>query len=294
VLPFLKNKNPWGKRIALSCLLVCSIFFFGFEVKRNFFPSWSAVFLDVGQGDSILLKSPAGRFYLIDTGPPLKKRSMARDKIIPYFRSQGISKLEAIIISHHHADHNGNLADILKEFPVGEVWTNSCEQSTANAKYLHKGLSIKEELLLSKSEWSITVLYPDSAICDKKENNNSVVLKVQGLGQTLLLMGDLEKEGERKLLSQDIKSNVIKVGHHGSKTSSTREFLERSQPSSAIISVAERNIYRHPHKDVLARLDSLGIKRYKTSESGSIKVRFEKKGYSLYSYHNKFRKLNSL
>jgi competence protein ComEC len=298
-MPFLNHKNPWGKRIALFCLLACSIFFFGFEVKKNFFPSWSAVFLDVGQGDSILLKSPAGRFYLVDTGPPLKKRSMARDKIIPYLRSQGISKIDAMIISHPHSDHYGNAEDILKEFPVKEFWTTSCAQKrddnawqsalkTARARgieiiNLHKGLNLKEELLLSKSEWNLTVLYPDSLKCEKNENNNSIVLKVSGLGQTLLLTGDLEKQGERELLSLDIKSDIIKLGHHGSKTSSAREFLERTNPNYAIISVAQRNLYRHPHKDVIDRLDSLGIKYYKTSEKGSI---------AFYSYHNKSPKLS--
>jgi competence protein ComEC len=270
------------------------VFFVGIEVKKNFFPTWSAVFLDVGQGDSILLESPGGHFYLVDTGPPLKKRSLARDKLIPYFRSKGISKLEAIIISHPHADHYGNTADILKEFPVKELWTTSCAQSledsfwqitlkTARAKNvavrnLSKSLSVKEKMLLAKKEWDLTVLYPDSLTCEKNQNNNSIVLKINGLGQTLLLTGDLEKQGEKQLLSLNIKSDVLKLGHHGSKTSSTREFLERVQPNSAIISVAERNVYKHPSKEVLARLDSLGIKHFKTSEKGSITVEFSERG----------------
>ena len=279
LLPFVKGKNSWGRRIAIFCLLFCSCFFVGAEIKKNLFPSWSAMFLDVGQGDCILLESPAGKFYLIDTGPPLKKRSMANDRIVPYFRSQGISKIDAMIITHNHADHNGNEAAILKEFPVLEVWKSPA---------LHKGLIIKEKLLLSESEWSITVLHPDSGVVEKNENNNSIVLKVQGLGKTLLLTGDLEKQGEIKLLSQDIKSDVIKLGHHGSKTSSTREFLEQSAPSSAIISVGARNVYRHPSKEVLERLDSLGIKHYGTHENGSIRVRFREKGYEVEGYRGRF------
>ncbi len=297
LLPFVKGNNPWGRRIAIFCLLFCSCFFVGAEIKKNLFPSWNAVFLDVGQGDSILLKSPAGHFYLIDAGPPLKKRSMARDKIIPYFRTQGISKIDAMIISHPHSDHYGNAADILREFPVKEFWTTSCAQSiedkgwqmvlkTANikgieVKNLHKGLNLKEKSFLSNSEWNLTVLYPDSSICEKNQNNNSIVLRVKGLGQTLLLTGDLEKHGERELLPLDIKSDVLKLGHHGSKTSSTREFLERAAPSSAIISVASRNSYRHPSKEVLERLDSLGIRHYGTHENGSIMMEFSKKGYSI-------------
>ena len=129
LLPFIKGQNTWGCRLAIFCLFFCSCFFVGAEIKKNLFPSWSATFLDVGQGDSILLKSPSGRFYLVDTGPPLRKRSMARDKIIPFFRSQGISKIDAIIISHPHLDHYGNMEDILKEFPVQELWTTACAQS---------------------------------------------------------------------------------------------------------------------------------------------------------------------
>jgi competence protein ComEC len=291
MLPFLKNENPWGKRIVIFCLLVCSCFFLGAELKKNFFPSWSAVFLDVGQGDCILLKSPSERFYLVDTGPPLKKRSMARDKIIPYFRSQGISKIDAMIISHPHSDHYGNATDILKDFSVREFWTTRCAQSLeedrswqavlnlakakgVEIKNLHKGLNLKEEMLLSKSDWNITVLYPDSLFCDKNQNNNSIVLKVHGLGQTLLLTGDLEKQGEKAIAEA---ADVIKLGHHGSKTSSTRDFLERTAPDLAIISVGIKNRYKHPSKEVLERLDSLGIKYYGTHEKGSIKVEFGKK-----------------
>jgi len=290
LLPFMRI-NPLARRVAIFCFFVCAAVFFGLEVKKNFFPSWSAVFLDVGQGDGILLKSPGGHYYLIDAGPPGKKRSLAKDKIIPYFRSQGISKIDAMIISHPHSDHYGNAADILKEFPVKEFWTTSCAQHRTEdrswrnvlemarakgvpIKNLRSGFGLKETMLLSKSEWDLTVLYPDSLLCEKNQNNNSIVLKVQGLGRTLLLMGDLEKQGERQLLPLDIKSDVLKLGHHGSKTSSTREFLEKVAPSSAIISVAQKNMYRHPSKEVLARLDSLEIRPYKTSELGSIVVEF--------------------
>ncbi|MDR0517115.1 MAG: DNA internalization-related competence protein ComEC/Rec2 [Fibromonadaceae bacterium] len=291
VLPFLKKKNPWGRRILIICLLVCSCFFLGAEIKKNFFPSWNAVFLDVGQGDCILLKSPAGRFYLIDTGPPLKKRSMARDKIIPYLRSQGISKIDAMIISHPHDDHYGNAADILKEFPVKEFWTTACAQKSENStwqnvlnaaksngveiKNLHKGLNLKEEMFISKSEWNITVLYPDSLFCDKNQNDNSIVLKIHGLGKTLLLTGDLEKQGERELLPLDIKSDILKLGHHGSKTSSTRAFLEQVAPEGTIISAGLKNRYKHPSKEVLERLDSLEIEHSATYEKGSIEIEFK-------------------
>jgi len=296
MLPFLRNVNPWGRRVAIICLFICSCFLFGAELKKNFFPTWSVVFLDVGQGDGILLKSPGNHFYLVDTGPPQKKRSMAQDKIIPYFRSQGISKIDAMIISHPHSDHYGNAADIIKDFPVQELWTTSCAQSVSDPgwqavlniakakgleiKNLRKGLKLKEEMLLSSVDWGITVLYPDSLFCDKNQNNNSIVLKVQGLGKTLLLTGDLEKQGEKTLVdtydASFIKADVLKLGHHGSKTSSTRDFLERVFPSLAVISVAQKNVYKHPSKEVLDRLDSLGIRHYKTSEKGSIEVEFSK------------------
>jgi competence protein ComEC len=141
-------------------------------------------------------------------------------------------------------------------------------------KNLHDGLNLKEEMLISKSEWNITVLYPDSLFCNNNQNDNSIVLKVHGLGKSLLLTGDLEKHGERELLPLDIKSDVLKLGHHGSKTSNTRFFLEQVDPTHAIISAALRNRYRHPSKEVLERLDSLGIERSGTYEKGSIRVEF--------------------
>lgn len=297
-MPFIKQPNPWAKRIVVFCLFFCSCFFVGTEIKKNFFSSWSVMFLDVGQGDSILLQSISNRNYLIDTGPPQKKRSLARDRIIPYFRSQGVSKIDALIITHPHSDHYGNVIDILKEIPVKEFWTSSCAQKDESKEWLdilkttkekgiqiknlHKGLSLKEEMLLTKDVWSITVLYPDSLTCEKNQNNNSIVLKADGLGQTLLLTGDLEKKKEETLLNLPLKSNVMKIGHHGSKTASSRKFLEKVKPEIAIISVAKKNFYKHPSEETLERLDSLGIKNYRTSERGSIKIEFTKKGYNLF------------
>ena len=269
LLPFMKGINPYARRIAIACLLFLSVCFVGTEVRKNFFPSWSAVFLDVGQGDCIVLRTPAGRYYLVDTGPKQKKRDMANDKIIPYFRSQGISKLEAIIITHNHDDHNGNLATLLKEFNVGTVWTR---------KDLYKGLNLKEKMFLTNTEWNLTVLYPDSLTFDKNENNNSIALKAEGLGQSLLLTGDLEKKKEMEILQFDIKSDVMKIGHHGSKTSSSIELLERVEPKLAIISVAAKNFYRHPSPETISRLDSLKIPHYKTSEHGSITLEFTEGG----------------
>jgi len=102
----------------------------------------------------------------------------------------------------------------------------------------------------------------------------------------LLLTGDLEKQGEKTLVdtydASFIKADVLKLGHHGSKTSSTRDFLERVLPGLVVISVAQKNVYKHPSKEVLDRLDSLGIRQYKTSEKGSIEVEFSKDGYGVF------------
>jgi len=105
------------------------------------------------------------------------------------------------------------------------------------------------------------------------------------------LTGDLERQGEKELsgLGDYVKSDVLKLGHHGSKTSSTREFLKQADPRFAVISVAAKNHYKHPSKEVLERLDSLGIKYCKTSDDGSVRVKFSQKGYSVDRYKAHWR-----
>ncbi|GHV11085.1 hypothetical protein AGMMS49938_01170 [Fibrobacterales bacterium] len=303
-LPFLKEKC--GRIIAILSILFCGILFFVEEIKNNFLPSWNAVFLDIGQGDLIVLQSPDHRYYMIDTGPPAKKRSVARDKIIPYLRSQGVSKLEALLITHPDLDHYGNAKDILSEFPVKEFWTTECaltfEKDTWNAvvkmaksknipiKNLKSGLELKEELFLSGEIWKLSILYPSDE-CFQNPNDNSVALKVQGMGNTLLLTGDLEKQGETDLLQFNIKSDILKLGHHGSKTSSTRQFLEKAKPKIGIISAALKNRYHHPHPSILERLDSLGISHYDTYQMGSIKAEFNKNGISIENYKGEWERV---
>lgn len=132
------------------------------------------------------------------------------------------------------------------------------------------------------SLWEMRVLHPAPFRCGET-NSESITLRIEGIGGSILLTGDLTKEGERKILATDIplKTDILKLGHHGSKTSSSREFLEAVSPRVAIASNGRRNKFHHPHRQVTERLDSLKIPLLNTSQKGTVQVTFDKNGYHI-------------
>jgi len=300
-LPALHSDNPWGRRIALSALLVCAGTYLESGLRPWITPSWSATLLDVGQGDCILLQSPAGRHYLVDTGPPQKKRGIAQDRIIPLLRSRGISRLDALIITHPDADHYGGAFDLLRLFPVRELWTTPCARLEQKPEWekvlgkasqagivirdLHRGLQASERRRGPfPVEWKLSILHPDTLACAPDVNTGSIVMRAEGLGGSLLLTGDLTREGEDGLRGLDLRGQVLKLGHHGSKTSSSLEFLRKVQPRLAWISAGKGNRYRHPHPSILRRLDSLHIPYASTLSQGSLEMRFTGDETAFWSY----------
>lgn len=294
-------QNPWARRIVLFILLIFGAFFAWSSVSPKIFPSWKVEILDIGQGDCIFVKSPGGDAYLVDAGVNRGKRNVANDKIIPFLQESGIWKLKGIIITHPDLDHYSGLSVLLREFPVENLWIQGCARivekpewnealSTAMQKGvpvqdLDRGMVFRETFfrnLRQKEEWEMRVLHPDPIVCGET-NSESVTLRISGIGGSILLTGDLTKEGEREILSTDIplKTDVLKLGHHGSKTSSSREFLEAVAPDVAVASNGRRNRFHHPHGQVVKRLDSLKIPLLNTSESGTVSVEFSDDGYRI-------------
>lgn len=261
------------------CGLVALIWYavFYFESHRNF----SLAFFDVGQGDSIFLQAPNGNQVLIDGGPSdaiLAKLGRA----LPFWDRA----IDLLILTHPHADHVTGFLDVLKRYAVGMVMESGVNYSTPEYAEWHALLKEKnipvviakrgQRVHLSKGAY-LDVLTPFEGFVGVSPNNvhdAMVVSKLHYASTTALLMGDAEKPLEYQLLSagDNLKSDILKVGHHGSKTSTTEEFLHKVSPLIAVISVGRKNRYGHPHQDVIDRLRVAGVKILRTDQEGDILI----------------------
>ncbi|MCH7521717.1 MAG: DNA internalization-related competence protein ComEC/Rec2 [Candidatus Marinimicrobia bacterium] len=241
--------------------------------------------LDVGQGDAIHLALPDGRQLLVDAGGWNPQYDYGERVVIPYLRGQGIGRIDVAVITHPHADHLGGLAFLLRTLPVGEIWDTPNRYASgvySRLKALADSLAVPIRILgageaVQLGEVDIWVLAPDSAWAADAANANdaSLVLKIRYGGTTLLLMGDAERKVERRLLAygEVLRTDWLKVGHHGSATSSTVAFLAASQPQGAVVSVGRRNRYGHPAPEALDRLRQVAGVVHRTDRDGALVLR---------------------
>lgn len=263
-------------------------------VSPYFRASGSVTFLDVGQGDAILIRLPYDKgVYLIDTGGALhvkkeawqeKKHefSVGHDILVPFLQKEGIKTIDKLIVTHGDADHIGDALDLLSSITVKEVVFGRKEQDAILEKVLKKQAlekRVKISVVGEGESWRINeaeffVLSPKGK--EKGENDSSIVIWVKLGGLTWLFTGDLEEAGEKFIVSTypELRANILKVAHHGSKTSSADPFLSLVQPSVAIISVGERNRYGHPHKEVIERFKKIGTEIWRTDKQGAISYVF--------------------
>ena len=232
--------------------------------------------VDVGQGDSVLIAFPDGKLVLMDTGgipsfgasPETASRlDIGEDVVAPYLWTRGIHHLDAVAISHFHDDHSGGLAAILKDFQVTELWTGAVP-----AGYPLPQIATRKLLRgrpFSYGGASIQVLNPGPDYTPRKapHNNDSLVLRLTHGRHSFLLTGDAEKQVEAQLLNTP-RTDVLKVGHHGSKTSSTPMFLDALHPAFALISDGYENRFGHPHPRTLQALAERHIAVSRTDVAG--------------------------
>ena len=277
-------KNYIARKYALLCILVAAALFAFESYRAVLYPSWTLTTIDVGQGDSHLVKTPSGKHFLIDAGDNSRQDS-GKDIIVPFLHHIGVSTLDALIITHPDKDHFGGALSLLKMFPIKELWASECAMKERKPEWqqviheankrnipirnMHRGLRWKENY------FEIRTIHPVENVCTEA-NEGSITLRLKGLGHSAVLTGDLTVAGEKQILKTDVylKSDVLKLGHHGSKTSSSVKFLNAVEPKYAIVSSGRRNKFRHPHKQVTDRLDSLHIPYINTAKKGTITFTF--------------------
>lgn len=236
------------------------------KVKENF----SVSFIDVGQADSVLIRN--GNYnMLIDAG-----NNEDGEKLVNYFKSLGIEEFTYVFATHPHEDHIGGMDDIINNFKIDNYYMSNKLSTTKtfmdvldaldgrNLEYTvpNKGDTLK------LGDANIKVIYPGD---DKSNiNDSSIVLKITYGKNSFLLTGDATSNVERKIYNEDIKSDVLKVAHHGSSYSSTDVFLDKVKPYYAVISVGKNNIYNHPSNKTLEKLNKRNIKVYRTDLDGTI------------------------
>jgi competence protein ComEC len=251
--------------------------------------------IDVGQGDSILLVFPDGKRMLVDGGgipvfghQTRSQLDVGEDVVAPYLWERGMQSVDIVALSHAHDDHIGGLPALVADFHPRELWTGATPDSPGwrklQAEAARDGVKVvplDAPRQIAFGGVTIDVLAPlsDYIPNDTPKNNDSLVLRVRYGNRTFLLTGDVEKPIEYRMLDEnEIQPvDVLKVAHHGSRTSSTESFLDAAHPAFALISVGTDNSYGHPNRDVLARLDDRHTEVLRTDRNGLITVRTDGK-----------------
>jgi len=241
-------------------------------------PSKNAVievhFLDVGQADSILIKTPDGKSMLIDAG-----NNADGQAVVSYIKSQDISKIDILVGSHPHEDHIGGMDNVINSFDIGQIYMPRISHTTQTYEDVltaikNKGLKVTAPTAgtsFNIGEAKCTILAPTSEKYDDL-NNYSIVIRLQYGNTSFLFAGDAEEISEREMINKgfDLSADVLKIGHHGSSSSTSPDFLKKVSPKYAVISVGPENDYGHPSAEVMNRLKNANIPVYRTDESGTV------------------------
>jgi competence protein ComEC len=278
-----------GRRFLAAALVAAAV---SAEAARK---DLVVTFLDCGQGDAAVLQMPGGKVALIDGGPLEDGDGFdaGRDVVLPFLQAQGIRRVDYLVISHPHLDHLGGFKHILENFEVGTV---------LDPGYSYPSPDYKDVLELVKQKrvgynvvrsgqtlnWdpalNVRTLGPPDPLPWDDPNENSLIIQVVHGKVGFMFTGDVEEAGEYEMVIRhgpQLKTQVLKVAHHGSNTSTKKEFLDYVQPETAVISCGRFNRFRHPSKKILSRLEDYKVKVYRTDTQGHIVVRSDGKKYKV-------------
>ena len=287
----IRNLNPRVNKAIIFYLLFLILLN---SIAFNFDHSMSIDFIDIGQGDSILIRTKEG-YYLIDTGGNIfGDFDVGKNILLPYLEKEGIFKLEGVFISHFDADHCKSLPYLIDNIKIENIYygyerKNNPIYQQIREKTLEKEIPI---ILLKKSDrlelnrnTNIFVIGPSENILNDSnstDNNLSLVLLLDYYDRKVLFTGDIERLGEENVInSLNVGVDFLKVPHHGSNTSSGSDFLNILNPDIGFISVGRNNSFGHPHKEVIERYRNNNIEIYRTDEMGLLNLRLNEDEYKV-------------
>lgn len=237
----------------------------------------SVHFIDVGQGDCELVELPENKYMLIDAGD-----NGSEERVLSYLDKEGVEKIDYLVATHPHADHIGGMEEVIRKYDIGEIYMPRKESTSATFERMldaidEKNLSIHTaeagKNIFEYSGVRADFLAPQKDYDDL--NNVSAVVKLKVKDKSFLFMGDAESKSEMDILAsgEDVSCDVLKVGHHGSSTSSNESFLKKANPEYAVISCGKDNKYGHPHEETLEKLKQIHAKVLRCDEMGTITIK---------------------
>ncbi|HLR34098.1 MAG TPA: ComEC/Rec2 family competence protein, partial [Tissierellales bacterium] len=248
-------------------------------------------YIDIGQGDSIFIQLPNGETILIDGGPRTNSKIL-----VNYLEELGVENINYLVATHPHEDHIGGLPNVIRNFKVDKIYM---PDKTANTAIFEEFLlEIKEkdvevntvsggDVLIEGDGLKYEVMAPNE---EKYSNTNdySIVTKITYKNNSFLFTGDAEKTSEKEIIEKGYKlsSDVLKVGHHGSSTSTSEDFLKNVQPKYGVISCEKGNEYGHPHKEIIKILENYGVEILRTDELGTIVMTSDGKEIKIEDYED--------
>ena len=294
---FLNSKNLFSineafirlNKIKYKFLSVLIVFSILFSFTYNSFPkSLRIYFVDVGQGDCTLIKTPTNKNILIDGGgSEFGSFDVGESILLPYLLDRRVKTIDYLVISHFDSDHIGGLFKIMENIKIKNILISKQGKESENLKKFKEIISkkrinvkvVKKGDIIKVDKYSyFEILFPEeNLITDNILNNNSIVAKLNCIGLNILFTGDIEEIAEKRLIelyeeSEKLKSTILKVAHHGSKSSSIDKFLELVNPKIALVGVGEDNNFGHPNQSVLERIGEYTNKIYRTDINGEIEI----------------------